>query len=67
MGFSSHTTTKEVESAGRLELADASGGGALAGSLGTLAEHLGRLVAADSSTPLATLLVVLVGAENNKN
>lgn len=33
----------------------------MAGSLGTLAEHLGRLVATDSSTPLATLLVVLVG------
>jgi hypothetical protein len=38
----------------------------LAGSLGTLAEHLGRLVAADSSTPLATLLVVLVGAEKKE-
>jgi hypothetical protein len=50
----------------RLELADASGGGALASSLGTLAEHLGRLVATDSSTPLATLLVVLVGAEKQE-
>jgi len=50
----------------RLELADASGGGALAGSLGALAQHLGRLVAANSSTPLATLLVVLVGAEKKE-
>ena len=49
-----------------LELADASSGGALAGSLGALAEHLGRLVATDSSTPLATLLVVLVGAEKKE-
>lgn len=36
-------------------------GGALAGSLGTLSEHLGRLVATDTSTPLATVLVELVG------
>ena len=46
-----------------VELDNASGGGALTGSLGALAEHLGRLVAAESSTALATLLVVLVGAE----
>jgi len=46
-----------------VEHANASGRGALTGSLSTLVEYLGRLVAADSSTPLATLLVVLVGAE----
>jgi len=36
------------------------------GSLGALAQNLGRLVAANSSTPLATLLVVLVGAEKKE-
>ena len=34
----------------------------LASGLGTLAEHLGRLRATDTSTPLATLLLILVGA-----
>ena len=36
----------------------------LASGLGTLAEHLGRLRATDTSTPLATLLLILVGAED---
>ena len=44
------------------ELLSVGQGEGLASSLGTLAHHLGRLVATDTSTPLATLLLVLVGA-----
>lgn len=48
--------------ASHLELGDVSGSGALAGSLSTLPEHLGRLVATNTSTPLTTVFVVLVRA-----
>ena len=44
----------------RLELANV--GGALASGLGTLAEHGGRLVATETSTPLTTSSLVLVRA-----
>jgi len=44
-----------------LELGEVLSGGRLTSGLGTLAEHLGGLVATDSSTPLAALLLVLVG------
>lgn len=47
----------------RLELAKRRRGGALASGLGALPEHLRRLVAAESTAPLAALLVVLIGAE----
>lgn len=46
-----------------LELADRGSGDALAGCLGTLAEHLLGFVAADTSTPLPARLLVLVGAK----
>jgi len=45
-----------------LELAKGGRVGVLAGGLGTFAEHLGRLVAADTTTPLTTLFLVLVRA-----
>jgi hypothetical protein len=45
-----------------LELAEGRVGGRLTSGLGTLAEHLGGLVATDASTPLTTVLLVLVGA-----
>ena len=45
-----------------LELAESRVGGRLTSGLGTLAEHLGGLVATDASTPLTTGLLVLVGA-----
>jgi hypothetical protein len=44
------------------ELAEASSSNALAGRLCPLAEHLGRLVATKTTTPLATLIIVLVRA-----
>lgn len=43
-----------------LELAEGRSTDVLAGSLGTLAEHGGGLVATDTSTPLAALVLVLV-------
>lgn len=49
-----------------LELAKGSSGDGLASGLSTLTEHLGRLVATESSTPGTTLLVVLVGAESRR-
>ena len=48
-----------------LELGGVGSREGLASSLGTLAHHLGRLVATDTSTPLATVLLVLVGAEED--
>lgn len=48
------------------ELLCGSDGEGLASSLGSLAEHLGRLVATDTSTPLTTLLVVLVRARDKE-
>jgi hypothetical protein len=42
------------------EPGDVSSGGTLASSLSTLPEHLGRLVSTDTSTPLTTVLIVLV-------
>jgi hypothetical protein len=45
-----------------LELGEAGRGERLSAGLGTLAEHLGGLGATDTSTPLATLLIVLVSA-----
>lgn len=47
-----------------LKLAEMSSGRILTSSLGTLAKHLSRLVTTNTSTPLTTLLLVLVGAEN---
>lgn len=49
-----------------LELANGSGGDGLARGLGTLAEHLLGLVATKTSTPLPTLLLVLVRATFHK-
>ena len=46
------------------ELLSVGQGEGLASSLGTLAEHLRGFVATDTSTPLATLLLILVGAED---
>ena len=46
-----------------LELVDGGGVDVLAGSLRALAEHLGGLGAADTTAPLAALLLVLVRAE----
>lgn len=47
------------------ELAKRRGRGALAGSLRAFAQHLGRLVAAETTAPLAALLVVLVRATDS--
>lgn len=44
------------------QLAEGRVAGGLASGLGTLAHHLGGLVATESSTPLAASLLVLVGA-----
>jgi hypothetical protein len=55
-----------VEASKRLlsksELPDGRSGNGLARGLGSLAEHLGRLVAANTSTPLSALLLVFVRA-----
>ena len=45
-----------------LELAESRVGGRLTSGLGTLAEHLGGLIATDASTPLTTIFLVLVSA-----
>ena len=49
-----------------LELAQSGRIGVLAGSLGTFAEHLGGLVATNTTAPLATLLIVLVRAAGKR-
>lgn len=50
-----------------LELADCGCIGVQAGGLGTLAEHLGRLVTTETTAPLTTLLLILVRAAGKKN
>jgi hypothetical protein len=51
----------------QLKLVEIGNVGVLAGSLGTFAQHLGRLVATKSSTPLTALILVLVGATQGQN
>ena len=45
-----------------LQLSEGGSANSLARSLGTFAQHLCRLVAADTTTPLAALFLVFVGA-----
>ena len=67
--FTVQTTRRQQNQVDRLKLSEGGGVDALAGGLGTFAQHLCRLIATEATTPLTALILVLVraGERNVRN